>query len=91
MGSFVHYAVLSLLIIIINLPFGYWREGTRKFSIYWMLAIHLPVPLVVLMRYLFEVELLWSTAPFLFGSFFLGQFLGKKIRVKRNLQTETAK
>ena len=88
MNNVLHYVFLSLIIIVLNIPFGYWREGTRKFSLNWILAIHIPVPLVVLLRHLFDVKLLWSTAPLLFGSFFIGQFLGKKIRVRRKLHTE---
>jgi len=68
-----------LATIIVNLPFGYLRGGLKKFSPCWFLAIHAPVPLVILIRDFHGLELSWSLAPFLLGSFFLGQFAGRKI------------
>jgi hypothetical protein len=51
----------------------------RKFSFWWFVAIHAPVPLVILIRKFHDLSLTWSLAPFLLGSFFIGQFLGRKI------------
>lgn len=65
--------------IIINLPFGYIRGGFRKLSFWWFVAIHAPVPLVILIRKFHDLHLTWGLAPFLLGSFFIGQFLGRKI------------
>jgi hypothetical protein len=45
----------------------------------WFLMIHLPVPFVVFIRRINHLHLTWALAPFLVGSFFLGQFLGRKI------------
>jgi len=70
-------------IIAINLPFGFWRAGQRKFSLPWFLAVHAPVPLVVLIR--LGAGLHWSLplAPVLIGSYFGGQFLGARLRRTR--------
>lgn len=65
--------------IIINLPFGYWRGGLRKLSFLWFVAIHAPVPFIVLIRKFHKLELSWKLAPFLLGSYFIGQFIGRKI------------
>lgn len=65
--------------IIINLPFGYLRGGMRKLSVLWFVAIHAPVPLVIIIREFHDLELSWTLAPFLLGSFFIGQFAGRKI------------
>jgi len=65
--------------VIINLPFGYIRGGFRKLSFWWFVAIHAPVPLVIIIRKFHDLELSWKLAPFLLGSFFIGQFLGRKI------------
>ena len=70
---------VALAIIILNIPFGCWRAATRKFSLPWFLAIHLPVPMVVLIRLSVGVEWHWHTAPVLLGSFFLGQALGHRL------------
>jgi hypothetical protein len=78
-GFFWHLFLASLATFIINLPFGYFRGGFRKLSFMWFLMIHLPVPLVVLIRRFNHLHLTWALAPFLVGSFFLGQFVGRKI------------
>lgn len=66
----------SLVTFIINIPFGYWRATQQKFSFKWFLYIHLPVPLVIGVRYLFGLGFEWITYPFLVGAFFTGQALG---------------
>ncbi|MCB0750038.1 MAG: hypothetical protein KDC52_01045, partial [Ignavibacteriae bacterium] len=43
-------ALVSFIVFIINLPFGYWRSTVPKFSLKWFLAIHLPVPIIILLR-----------------------------------------
>lgn len=68
-----------LATILVNLPFGYLRGGFQKLSLCWFLAIHVPVPLVILIRQFHGLDLSWLLAPFLLGSFFTGQFLGRKI------------
>jgi hypothetical protein len=70
-----------LVTFIINLPFGYWRGGFRKLSFWWFVAIHAPVPLIIIIRKYFGLNLTWQLAPFLLGSFFLGQYFGRKLRV----------
>jgi hypothetical protein len=72
-------AYTCIATIIVNLPFGYWRGKLRKFSFWWFAAIHAPVPLVIMIRKFHDLELSWILAPYLLGSFFIGQFLGRKI------------
>ncbi len=73
---------VCIAIFIVNLPCGYIRAGYRKLSFWWFFFIHLPVPFVIYIRHFFGVDLTWTLAPFLFGSFFLGQYLGKRLRLK---------
>ena len=63
-----------LLAIAINLPFGAYRATVRKFSWQWVLAIHLPIPLVILMRLSFGLG--WWFIPFMLASAVTGQLLG---------------
>ena len=65
-------------VVLLNVPFGYWRAGTRKFSKEWFLAIHLPVPFVFLVRVLSGYPL--SYIPLFFAAFFAGQYAGKLLR-----------
>jgi len=76
--------LVSILVFVLNIPFGYWRKHVRKFSWGWIFAVHLPVPFVVLLRFCFHLGFQLYTYPFLVISFFLGQFLGGKIYGYRN-------
>jgi len=69
----------SLAVFFLNIPFGMWRSKTKKFSWQWALSIHVPIPFVVALRFLFHLGFKWWTYPFLVGAFFLGQLSGKKI------------
>ncbi len=62
------------VVFLVTLPFGFYRAHTRKFSVRWFLAIHLPVPLVFLAR--FESHLPYTFIPFTCAAFFAGQYLG---------------
>jgi len=76
--------IVSILVFGLNLPFGMWRAKTRKFSWQWILSVHVPIPFVIALRFLFHLGFKWQTYPFLVGAFFLGQLSGKKIADYRN-------
>jgi hypothetical protein len=42
--------ILALLTVAITVPFGAYRSTVRRLSAQWFLAIHLPVPLILLLR-----------------------------------------
>jgi hypothetical protein len=69
--------------LVLNLPFGFWRAGVRKFSLAWFLAVHAPVPLIVGLRLAAGLGWRLSTFPVLVGAFVGGQFLGGRIRAAR--------
>ncbi|OYT11433.1 MAG: hypothetical protein B6I18_04150 [Bacteroidetes bacterium 4572_112] len=75
--------IVLILVFILNLPFGYWREGVKKFSIYWFLAVHLPIPIVVFLRLHFELGFQWWTYPFMIAAFFGGQWFGGYFRRRK--------
>ncbi len=70
-------------ILLVNLPFGYWRAGLRKLSPLWFVAIHAPVPLAVALRWSFGLSLRLPTLPLFVAAYFGGQTLGARIR-RRN-------
>lgn len=75
------YLLLALgLVFAANLPFGYWRAGLAKRSLPWIIAIHAPVPLVWLIRDLLDLEWRLATLPLFVGAYFLGQWLGGRLR-----------
>jgi hypothetical protein len=67
-----------ILTYLLNLPFGYWREKTKKLSKEWFVAIHSPVPVIFLIRIIAEVPL--THIPLFVLTFFLGQLSGGRIR-----------
>lgn len=67
------------LVLVCNIPFGYWRATTKKFSLKWFLAIHFPVPLVMIFRVISGVGWRFVTFPVLLGAFVSGQFLGGRL------------
>jgi hypothetical protein len=57
----------------------------RKFSLQWALAIHLPVPLVVLLRLNSGIGFHFVTYPVLIGAFFAGQQVGAMVQRSRQV------
>jgi len=68
--------IISLVVFVLNIPFGYWRANVTKFSLQWFLAIHLPVPIIVALRIFSDLGFAWFTYVFMVLAFFLGQKLG---------------
>jgi hypothetical protein len=76
---FIRWVVVPLLIILVNIPFGYWRSNVKKFSLQWFLSVHLPVPFVIFLRIYAKLGWHWTTYPLLVGAYFFGQFMGAKL------------
>ena len=80
---------LTLFVFALNLPFGYWRANVQRFSLQFILAIHIPIPFIILFRVLsgsgFELMTFFFTVP----AFFLGQLIGSKIyTIRKNTGLE---
>jgi len=71
--------IVAAIVFALNLPFGYWRAHVPKFSRQWILAVHLPVPLVIACRLLSGLGFQLITYPVMIGAFFIGQFVGGKL------------
>lgn len=69
---------LMLAVFLINLPFGYLRSSTVRFSRKWMMAVHIPVPFVFLLRIFSGFGL--TVIPLLVLSNIAGQIAGGKLR-----------
>ena len=77
------YAIALAATFTINLPFGYWRQGLRKLSPAWFVAIHAPVPMVILLRFMLGLPFRWTVLPFFVVAYFAGQFVGSRLRLRR--------
>ena len=77
----VKLATLGLGTAVLNVPFGMWREHTRKFSPEWFLAVHATIPFVAMTRQGIGMP---KTVIFLtIGSAILGQALGARLERQR--------
>lgn len=74
----IHATLIGVVAFFINLPLGYLREGTRKYSIGWFVYIHLSVPVIAFLRRSNQVSA-WAIPPFVICAL-LGQLAGGKLR-----------
>ncbi len=73
--------LLTILSLVLNLPFGYLRAGSRKFSFGWFLYIHIPIPFLFLLRTYAGVT--YQYIPIMAIGAILGQFIGGRLNHNR--------
>lgn len=78
-------SLMGLFTFLLNLPMGYWRQGVRKFSWQWIVAIHAMVPVVILMRRMMHIGFAWWTFLITIPCYFGGQFVGARLRKRAML------
>ncbi|WP_290902727.1 hypothetical protein [Ferroglobus sp.] len=78
-----------ILTFLLNIPFGYWRAGTRRMSKEWFLAVHAPVPFVATLRFLSSSSL--YHVPIFVFAYFSGQLVGSKVRESFSKRIEVSK
>jgi len=73
-------SLISLLLfaLLANIPLGYLRENTERFSIRWFVYVHLSIPFIVALRY--SLGFGWKVIPFSIGCAVAGQVLGSRVR-----------
>lgn len=74
-----------ILIFIINVPFGYLRALSSKYSLAWFATIHIPVIISIYLRYIMGIEYYFFTLLSSILIFFFGQWSGKIVflQIKR--------
>lgn len=72
--------LLNLVAFTLNLPFGYLRSKSEKYSLKWFTYLHLPIPVLVLLRLYWGINI--KFAPLLLVTSVLGQISGAKIKNK---------
>ena len=80
--------IVALIVLLFNIPFGYWRALVKKFSLQWFLAVHLPVPFIIILRIYSGIGFAFYTYIFLVGAFFGGQQTGAFYRKKKQRQID---
>jgi hypothetical protein len=72
-------SIVIAVIFVINIIFGYWRGNTSKFSLQWIAAIHVPVPMAIGLR-LWLLGWNWALILVFVLDFAAGQYAGGRIR-----------
>lgn len=70
-------AIIFAFTFAVNIPLGYLRKKSNKYSFKWFLYIHLPIPLIIAARILAHIEL--KFVPFFVLAAVMGQILGGKL------------
>jgi len=68
---------LFSLTFMLNMPFGYFRGKTKKFSFKWFLYIHLPIPFIIFARISSQLD--FKYIPIFVLAAIIGQICGGKL------------
>lgn len=81
----INTALISLLAfaILSNIPLGYLRMGSPKYSLRWFVYIHLSVPFIIGLRITNNIS--WHVIPFSIGLAVAGQMIGSRLYRRRRL------
>jgi len=83
--------VIAALGMAVNVPFGMWKEHTKKFSLSWFVAVHAAVPFIAMLRK--SVVMPKSAMVLTIAASIIGQVIGsraERIRLK-TIATEMGK
>lgn len=69
-------ALVSLLVfaLLSNIPLGYLRQGSVKYSLRWFVYIHLSIPFIITLRVTNDIS--WQIIPFTLCLAVTGQMIG---------------
>ena len=75
----ISIALISLLLFALfsNIPLGYLRMGSPKYSIRWFVYIHLSVPFIIGLRIANNIS--WQMVPFSIALAVAGQMIGSRL------------
>jgi len=74
----VPYVTITIISIISNIPLGYFRENTQKFSGQWLFWIHASIPLIIYLRISLNIPSFYI--PISIGLAVAGQIIGGRLR-----------
>lgn len=70
--------ILCVVTAAINIPFGIVRAGQERYSWQWLLAVHLSVPLIIILR--LATHQGWGSIPWLVACAVAGQLTGSLLK-----------
>ncbi len=69
---------LMTFALLANIPLGYLREDTERYSLRWFIYIHLSIPFIVALRQTLGFG--WEVIPFSVACAVAGQVVGGRCR-----------
>jgi hypothetical protein len=85
--QYVSLAGLVLFTTFLNLPFGFLRAKTIRYSLKWFLYIHLPIPFIYLLRQLLLLKAI--VIPVLLAAAVTGQVFGGRLNREKSGDKES--
>lgn len=73
-------ALVAFAALVLNLPFGYLRMNTKKFSVMWFVYIHLPIPFIFILRNMAGLGYVYI--PLMVAGALAGQLIGGRLNRK---------
>lgn len=77
----IRLASLLAFALTSNVPLGYLRESSRRYSVRWFVLIHLSIPFIILLR--LSLGFGWSIVPATLACAVIGQLAGGRLRRRR--------
>lgn len=74
-------SAITLLAFILNIPLGFLRSKQKKFSLMWIVYIHLAIPLIIALR--LSSDLSNYVIPVFVISSIIGQVVGARLNPER--------
>lgn len=83
MQTYLTAGLVSLLLFAFfsNIPLGYFRESSRRYSLRWFIFIHLSIPFIIGLRVSNDIS--WRAIPFTLALAVAGQWLGGRAHRRR--------
>jgi len=75
--------IVSAFSFLINLPLGFWREHFKRFSLPWIIIVHLSVPVIIALRIYLKTNLYFI--PLFIALAVAGQLTGGKLTRLRKI------
>lgn len=77
LNAIILLSLITLAALVLNLPFGYMRAKVKKFTVMWFLYIHLPIPLIFVLRTYAGFS--YKVIPIIVVGAVLGQLIGGRL------------
>ncbi len=79
--------LFAAVVFLLAFPFGFWRAKSKFKSRDWMLAIHIPVAIIIVIRIVnkvyFDIGFSWQSLVMNVFSFLIAQYIAGVIYRKR--------